>query len=76
MCLAAILNPNFSPFVSVFFLCRETNLKFKMGLRVTDERLQEERQLAGFDGECASQLQANLIRNGPKSPENIPKVLF
>lgn len=32
-------------------LVRETNLKFKMGLRVTDERLQEERQLAAFDGE-------------------------
>ena len=29
---------------------RETNLKFKMGLRVTDERLQEESQLARFDG--------------------------
>ncbi|CAB1351982.1 unnamed protein product, partial [Coregonus sp. 'balchen'] len=27
----------------------ETNLKFKMGLKVTDERLQEERQLAQFD---------------------------
>lgn len=32
--------------------CRETNLKFKMGLKVTDERLQRERQLAAFDGEC------------------------
>lgn len=29
---------------------RETNLKFKFGLRVTDEKLQEERQLAEFDG--------------------------
>lgn len=36
------------------FLVRETNLKFKMGLRVTDERLQEERQLAAFDGECCA----------------------
>ncbi|CAB1319100.1 unnamed protein product [Coregonus sp. 'balchen'] len=27
----------------------ETNLKFKMGLKVTDERLQEERQLAQYD---------------------------
>lgn len=33
---------------------RETNLKFKMGLKVTDERLQEERQLAAFDGECCA----------------------
>uniref|UniRef100_A0A8C4DK95 Phospholipid-transporting ATPase n=1 Tax=Dicentrarchus labrax TaxID=13489 RepID=A0A8C4DK95_DICLA len=40
--------------VCFYFLCRETNLKFKMGLRVTDERLQEERQLAEFDAliEC------------------------
>lgn len=29
-----------------------------MGLRVTDERLQEERQLAEFDGKHGSQLQA------------------
>lgn len=29
---------------------RETNLKFKMGLKVTHERLQEESQLASFDG--------------------------
>lgn len=70
MCLAAILNPTGLCFQSLcvgFSLCRETNLKFKMGLRETDERLQEERQLAGFDGERASQLHANLIRNGPKS---------
>lgn len=35
-----------------FFVClsRETNLKFKMGLKVTDERLQEENQLAKFNG--------------------------
>ncbi len=32
-------------------LSRETNLKFKMGLKVTDERLQEENQLAQFNGE-------------------------
>lgn len=46
-----------------FVLCRETNLKFKMGLRVTDERLQEERQLAEFDGEHGStlELQAKFI---------------
>lgn len=30
--------------------CRETNLKFKLGLRVTDEELQEVRQLAEFNG--------------------------
>lgn len=34
----------------VFHLHSETNLKFKMGLRVTDERLQQEDQLAQFDG--------------------------
>lgn len=48
------LNPCNSDFFlssGFFFSCRETNLKFKMGLRVTDERLQEERQLAEFNGE-------------------------
>lgn len=39
-------------YFSLSFFARETNLKFKMGLRVTDERLQEERQLAAYDGEC------------------------
>lgn len=34
----------------VFHPHSETNLKFKMGLRVTDERLQQEDQLAQFDG--------------------------
>lgn len=34
------------------FFYRETNLKFKLGLRVTDERLQHEQQLAAFNGEC------------------------
>lgn len=41
-------------FVYSFFFSsfphRETNLKFKMGLKVTHERLQEENQLANFDG--------------------------
>ncbi|GAA6067819.1 phospholipid-transporting ATPase IC isoform X1, partial [Tachysurus ichikawai] len=32
-----------------FFPPSETNLKFKMGLKVTHERLQEDRQLAEFD---------------------------
>lgn len=58
---AAVPSFNMSPFhictfsltfFFFFFLYRETNLKFKMGLRVTDERLQHERQLAEFDGEC------------------------
>lgn len=42
---------SFFSLLSSFFSGRETNLKFKMGLRVTDERLQEERQLAAFNGE-------------------------
>lgn len=42
-------------------LCRETNLKFKLGLRVTDERLQQEHQLAAFDGEYGSQLPKSVI---------------
>lgn len=41
-------------FVFLYFMffvpLSETNLKFKMGLKVTHERLQEESQLAGFDG--------------------------
>lgn len=47
-------NPNSLCYVETAELDGETNLKFKMGLRVTDERLQEEHQLAGFDAliEC------------------------
>lgn len=36
--------------VFCFYLCSETNLKFKMGLKETDEGLQELRQLAEFNG--------------------------
>ncbi|XP_028273801.1 phospholipid-transporting ATPase IC [Parambassis ranga] len=47
-------NPNSLCYVETAELDGETNLKFKMGLRVTDETLQEERQLAGFNAliEC------------------------
>lgn len=47
-------NPNSLCYVETAELDGETNLKFKMGLRVTDEKLQEERQLAQFDAliEC------------------------
>ncbi|KAM8743832.1 phospholipid-transporting ATPase IC isoform 1-T2 [Acanthopagrus schlegelii] len=47
-------NPNSLCYVETAELDGETNLKFKLGLRVTDERLQEERQLAEFDAliEC------------------------
>ncbi|XP_057674978.1 phospholipid-transporting ATPase IC [Corythoichthys intestinalis] len=47
-------NPNSLCYVETAELDGETNLKFKMGLRITDERLQEERQLAQFDAliEC------------------------
>ncbi|CAN9504712.1 unnamed protein product [Ophioblennius macclurei] len=47
-------NPNSLCYVETAELDGETNLKFKMGLRVTDERLQQERQLAEFDAliEC------------------------
>lgn len=48
-------------FMCYFFLCRETNLKFKLGLRVTDEQLQEERQLADFDGELGSHYKPSLF---------------
>ncbi|KAM9540066.1 phospholipid-transporting ATPase IC-like isoform 1-T3 [Salvelinus alpinus] len=42
-------NPNSLCYVETAELDGETNLKFKMGLKVTDERLQEEQQLAQFD---------------------------
>uniref|UniRef100_A0A4W5K8A7 Phospholipid-transporting ATPase n=1 Tax=Hucho hucho TaxID=62062 RepID=A0A4W5K8A7_9TELE len=42
-------NPNSLCYVETAELDGETNLKFKMGLKVTDERLQEEHQLAQFD---------------------------
>ncbi|KAI3362567.1 hypothetical protein L3Q82_012274, partial [Scortum barcoo] len=47
-------NPNSLCYVETAELDGETNLKFKMGLKVTDEKLQEERQLAEFDAliEC------------------------
>uniref|UniRef100_A0A4W5L1C8 Phospholipid-transporting ATPase n=1 Tax=Hucho hucho TaxID=62062 RepID=A0A4W5L1C8_9TELE len=42
-------NPNSLCYVETAELDGETNLKFKMGRKVTDERLQEEHQLAQFD---------------------------
>lgn len=47
--------------VFLILLVRETNLKFKMGLRVTDQRLQEERQLAAYDGACCALVQITSI---------------
>ncbi|XP_034457388.1 phospholipid-transporting ATPase IC [Hippoglossus hippoglossus] len=41
-------NPNSLCYVETAELDGETNLKFKMGPKVTDERMQEEQQLAGF----------------------------
>ncbi|KAF3702330.1 Phospholipid-transporting ATPase IC [Channa argus] len=47
-------NPNSLCYVETAELDGETNLKFKMGLKVTDERMQEQHQLAEFDAlvEC------------------------
>uniref|UniRef100_A0A672NJ36 Phospholipid-transporting ATPase n=1 Tax=Sinocyclocheilus grahami TaxID=75366 RepID=A0A672NJ36_SINGR len=42
-------NPNSLCYVETAELDGETNLKFKMGLKITDERLQEEDQLARFN---------------------------
>ncbi|MFT7815387.1 phospholipid-transporting ATPase IC isoform X1 [Arapaima gigas] len=52
--LLSTSNPNSLCYVETAELDGETNLKFKMGLRMTDERLQEEQQLAHFDAmiEC------------------------
>lgn len=54
MLLLSSSNPNSLCYVETAELDGETNLKFKMGLKVTDERLQTEGQLAGFDAliEC------------------------
>ncbi|XP_056587422.1 phospholipid-transporting ATPase IC [Triplophysa dalaica] len=43
-------DPNSLCYVETAELDGETNLKFKMGLKVTDERLQEENQMAKFNG--------------------------
>uniref|UniRef100_A0A8D3D0Q9 Phospholipid-transporting ATPase n=1 Tax=Scophthalmus maximus TaxID=52904 RepID=A0A8D3D0Q9_SCOMX len=48
-------NPNSLCYVETAELDGETNLKFKFGLRVTDEKLQEERQLAEFDGKTCEE---------------------
>ncbi|KAM8828124.1 phospholipid-transporting ATPase IC isoform 2-T2 [Spinachia spinachia] len=47
-------NPNSLTYVETAELDGETNLKFRLGLRVTDEKLQEVHQLAEFNGliEC------------------------
>ncbi|KAJ8402123.1 hypothetical protein AAFF_G00373580 [Aldrovandia affinis] len=47
--LLSSTNPNSLCYVETAELDGETNLKFKMGLKVTDERLQDESQLARFD---------------------------
>ncbi|XP_029025689.1 phospholipid-transporting ATPase IC [Betta splendens] len=54
MLLLSSSNPNSLCYVETAELDGETNLKFKLGLRVTDERLQEQHQLAEFDAliEC------------------------
>ncbi|XP_001920510.4 phospholipid-transporting ATPase IC [Danio rerio] len=47
--LLSTSNPNSLCYVETAELDGETNLKFKMGLKVTDERLQEEQQLSQFN---------------------------
>ena len=53
-CISVLNQVNVVHPVCVLF--RETNLKFKFGRKVTDERLQEESQLAGYDGTYAALL--------------------
>uniref|UniRef100_A0A3B3D120 Phospholipid-transporting ATPase n=1 Tax=Oryzias melastigma TaxID=30732 RepID=A0A3B3D120_ORYME len=77
-------NPNSLCYVETAELDGETNLKFKMGLRVTDEMLQEERQLAGFDAliECEEpnnrldKFLGTMLWNGERYPLELDNMLL
>ncbi|RVE65444.1 hypothetical protein OJAV_G00116530 [Oryzias javanicus] len=77
-------NPNSLCYVETAELDGETNLKFKMGLRVTDEMLQEERQLAGFNAliECEEpnnrldKFLGTMLWNGERYPLELDNMLL
>ncbi|KAG2466265.1 AT8B3 ATPase, partial [Polypterus senegalus] len=60
--LLSSTEPNSLCYVETAELDGETNLKFKMALKVTDEHLQQESQLAKFDG-----ADTKIMRNGGKT---------
>ncbi|CAL8318090.1 unnamed protein product [Lota lota] len=54
-------NPNSLCYVETAELDGETNLKFKMGLKITDEKLQQENQLADLDAIIESEEPNNRL---------------
>uniref|UniRef100_A0A7N8WML9 Phospholipid-transporting ATPase n=1 Tax=Mastacembelus armatus TaxID=205130 RepID=A0A7N8WML9_9TELE len=82
--LLSTSNPNSLCYVETAELDGETNLKFRMGLRVTDEKLQEERQLAEFDAliECEEpnnrldKFAGTMLWQGQRYPLNLDNMLL
>uniref|UniRef100_A0A8C9Y1F4 Phospholipid-transporting ATPase n=1 Tax=Sander lucioperca TaxID=283035 RepID=A0A8C9Y1F4_SANLU len=77
-------NPNSLCYVETAELDGETNLKFKLGLRVTDERLQDERQLAEFNAliECEEpnnrldKFMGTMLYEGKRYPLDLDNMLL
>ncbi|KAM6902782.1 phospholipid-transporting ATPase IC [Xenentodon cancila] len=77
-------NPHSLCYVETAELDGETNLKFKMGLRVTDEGLQQEQQLAEFNAliECEEpnnrldKFTGTILWNGERYPLELDNMLL